>query len=117
MGLDQYAYARKPNSDDQVELAYWRKHPSLQGWMANLWVSRCPGQIEVDDFNCVELELFWDDLTALEIAIRDRQLPLTHGFFFGSGNDEQYRERDLKFITDAKAELFLGLRVFYSPSW
>lgn len=36
MGLDQYASIRKDGQEDQ-EIAYWRKHPNLQGWMEQLW--------------------------------------------------------------------------------
>jgi hypothetical protein len=39
MGLDMYAYAAtKSNADyetGQHEIAYWRKHPNLHGWMKN----------------------------------------------------------------------------------
>jgi hypothetical protein len=45
------------------------------------------------------------------------QLPETTGFFFGENSDDLYRERDLEFIKQARAELFVGLRVFYNSSW
>jgi hypothetical protein len=79
MGLDQSAVARKgeprkvPQTwtttdadgneeevveyynewDDTIELAYWRKHPNLQGWMQELYYEK-GGEGE---FNCVDLEL------------------------------------------------------------
>ena len=38
MGLDQYGYAvPKEESEARNELAYWRKHNRLQGWMEHLW--------------------------------------------------------------------------------
>ena len=43
MGLDQYAYARPPrkrNSDNDIQVAEWRKHNRLQGWMEHLWQSK-----------------------------------------------------------------------------
>ena len=41
----------------------------------------------------------------------------TSGFFFGDNADQYYYEQDLEFIKNARAELFLGLRVFYNSSW
>jgi hypothetical protein len=41
----------------------------------------------------------------------------TTGFFFGNASDDYYREQDLEFVRQARAELFLGLRVFYNSSW
>jgi hypothetical protein len=128
MGLDQYAYiATKAIEDErsfaqQRELAYWRKHPNLQGWMERLWIEKGRPNIPEDHvndstFNGVELELTWEDLERLEKDITDSNLPYTEGFFFGSPSDDYYREQDLKFIREAKAELFLGLRVFYNSSW
>ena len=103
-----------------VELAYWRKHPSLHGWMEQLWERKGrPDTVYADDvnFNNVELELTWEDIDNLENAVRHGQLPFTEGFFFGKPADNAYYEQDLKFCADAKAELFLGLKVFYNSSW
>lgn len=140
MGLDQYAYVaaragthdeyysdenyEKDDSDPTKvskphEIAYWRKHPNLQGWMEQLWLEKNP-DIRDDNrasFNCVELELTWEDLEALEKAVEAGTLPKTAGFFFGDDSDEYYRAQDLEFITMAKAEIFVGLRVFYNSSW
>ena len=114
MGLDMYAYtAAKPAAENPREIAYWRKHPNLHGWMRRLWERKGNS----GEFNGDELELTWEDLDALEQAVREKTLPATGGFFFGHNSDDEYYERDLKFIRDAKAELFLGLRVFYNSSW
>ena len=93
MGLDQYGMARKgqPQKDEEgyifyeeeMELAYWRKHPNLQGWMENLWHEKgCPnGNPETadtgfgSDFNCVDLELTLSDLDCLEQSL-DESAPL-----------------------------------------
>lgn len=136
MGLDMYAYSA--SSEDQYEnywsnyycedsdigksvcskpkeLAYWRKHPNLHGWMENLWESKCdPSNRE---FNGIQLELTWEDIHRLEEDIKNKQLPATSGFFFGSDADAYYYEQDLNFIKEAKADLFLGLKVFYNSSW
>jgi hypothetical protein len=137
MGLDQYAYVaakagqqseyyntegdyidgewqpHKPTVAKPREIMYWRKHSSLQGWMRKLWESKGG----YGEFNGDELELTWQDLDDLERAVIHKQLPETTGFFFGDPSDEYYREHDLKFIKEARAEIFLGLKVFYNSSW
>jgi hypothetical protein len=142
MGLDMYAYvaAREgqqrefwdggdfdkesgdyvnPKVTKPIEIAYWRKHPNLHGWMEELWQSKgCPRDNDDDvSFNGIELELTWEDIDMLEEDINQGALPGTSGFFFGDPADDYYREDDLKFIKEARAQLFLGLRVFYNSSW
>ena len=136
MGLDQYAYvAAKAGQNREYwdnydfdketstiskprEIMYWRKHPNLQGWMEQLWRSKGRQAPESDPtFNGVELELTWEDLDQLEKDILNNALPSTRGFFFGEESDEYYRAQDLEFIRMAKADLFMGLKVFYNSSW
>lgn len=139
MGLDQYAYVAlkedqrhlfyencsyvdgelyNPNITIPKEIAYWRKHPNLQGWMHQRWLTKNPDK-ENKEFNGVEFELTWEDLDQLEKDILDENVSNlnTTGFFFGNASDSYYREKDLQFIKDAKAEIFLGMRVFYNSSW
>jgi hypothetical protein len=135
MGLDQYAYAAsKANSkneyykekyergnenavDPTTELAYWRKHPNLHGWMEELWIKKHQ-PVEPDMmFNGVELELTFDDIMQLEEDIKNGNLPATSGFFFGSNSDDYYKAQDLEFVYEAKSRLFLGQKVFYNSSW
>lgn len=122
MGLDQYAYVAAKaeawqDGSTQRELAYWRKHPNLQGWMENLWRNRNTDPSADPAFNGIELELTWADIDQLEDDIKNKRLPATSGFFFGTDSDDHYREDDLAFVRRARAELFLGLRVFYNSSW
>jgi hypothetical protein len=63
------------------------------------------------------MELTAEDLDKLELAVKEHQLPSTSGFFFGTDADEHYYNDDLKFIQEARAEMFLGLKVFYNSSW
>lgn len=116
MGLDMYAYTADKAGQEVTarELAYWRKHPNLHGWMERLAESK---NLDYGSFNGVELELTWEDLAALEQAVTHKQLPATTGFFFGRDADEEYYQNDLEFIKNARAELFLGLKVFYNSSW
>ena len=86
MGLDQFAYAGV--GDDKEELAYWRKHNRLHGWMQDLWVDKgkpnAPqGENPMGDFNCVPVRLTLSDLEQLEAHVTNKQLPETGGFFFG----------------------------------
>lgn len=116
MGLDQWAKAHSVDDEDNSrELAYWRKHPNLEGWMANLWRSRedCPG----GEFNCVKLYLNEDDLDELEKDVLCAKLPETAGFFFGTPADEYYKEQDLDFIASARDALASGDKVYYSSWW
>lgn len=144
MGLDMYAYSAAysgqyklywenfEKGDNSVskplDIMYWRKHPNLQGWMENLWVEKGrPGHMgdwledfegnRYQEFNNIELELTWEDLDKLEEDIKNKKLPHTVGFFYGENSDEYYYDKDLSFIKAAKADLFMGLKVFYSSSW
>ena len=137
MGLDMYAYvASKAGQQNEFyegaqfdkeagdyvnpavtkprEIAYWRKHPNLHGWMERLAESK---GLEYGSFNGVEMELTHEDLDELERAVVHGRLPATQGFFFGNDADDHYREQDLEFIKTARAELFFGLKVFYNSSW
>lgn len=121
MGLDQYAYvASKANEhwDNHQEIAYWRKHPNLQGWMEQLWLSKDNSRTD-RTFNGVEIELTWDDIDKLEKDIKSGVVAGfdTKGFFFGDPSDDYYYEKDLEFCINAKAETFLGRKVFYNSSW
>ena len=123
MGLDQYAYAIKPKGNpkkkEQVEIAYWRKHNRLQGWMESLWL----GKGGEGEFNCVDVEITEDDLDNLEEAINNKDLPETQGFFFGGDSYEDYegengyKKDDEEFIKNAREELKKGNLVFYSSWW
>ena len=96
------------------EIAYWRKHPNLHGWMETLAEQK---KLKYDSFNGVEMELTAEDLDALERDVKKRQLPATSGFFFGNNSDQHYYDSDLAFIKAARTEMFMGLKVFYNSSW
>ena len=123
MGLDQYATARRGEAtkddeghlfyEDSMELAYWRKHPSLQGFMENLWFEKG----NEGEFNCVDLELTLEDLDSMEEALDENALPETVGFFFGENSDDHYAETDREFIREARAAIKRGYTVVYSSWW
>lgn len=133
MGLDMFAYRTSVNfskpvdfqdeikmlsetsEDAYTEIAYWRKHPNLHGWMEDLYYKK--GGIK-ESFNCVPVELDIEDLVNLEIAIKEKMLPHTSGFFFGESDaDDESVNADLKFVKDAKEAIFSGDRVFYDSWW
>jgi hypothetical protein len=134
MGLDMYAYrtkvqlskpvdfadelnaAHEAEGESQMqELAYWRKHPNLHGWMEELY-RRKGGTAE--DFNCVPVELTLDDLFILEADIKYGKLPDTNGFFFGqSDGSEEEKHADLEFVQNARRAIEEGDRVFYDSWW
>ena len=118
MGLDQYASIRLDTKDedgnwDQIELAEWRKHPHLQGFMKNLYIEK--GGTE--EFNCVDVELTLEDIDALEACVAGGELPETGGFFFGDDSSDRYKETDLEFCADAREALANGETVVYSSWW
>lgn len=126
MGLDQNAYRIKkgvikssvpqPNdvpSDDLEEIAYWRKHPNLQGWMEKLYQDK-GGK---DVFNCKFVRLSLEDLELLRDDVAKGYLPKTSGFFFGEDADKYYREDDLKFIDEAIRSIEDGYDVLYDSWW
>ena len=123
MGLDQYATARRGEAktddegytyyEDSMELAYWRKHPNLQGWMQDLYYEK-GGE---EEFNCVDLELTLEDLDALEESLDEEALPETAGFFFGNDSSDHYAETDREFIREARAAIKQGYTVVYHSWW
>ena len=114
IGLDQYAHKIVAHdTDNREEIAYWRKHPNLQGFMEQLWREK-GGEGE---FNCVDVELTLDDLEELEASVEGAELPETDGFFFGDNSDDYYREQDLEFIADASKAIEQGYKVVYTSWW
>ena len=137
MGLDMYAYAKNSNGEEE-SLADWRKHNRLHGWMEDLWEDKgkpfegdLSGDVEVDRFNCIPVELTLEDLDQLEADVNQKVLPETGGFFFGddsftweddNGNkpkagDYYYKQTDLQFIEDARKAINEGKKVYYSSWW
>lgn len=127
MGLDQFAYS-VDSAGNKTEIAYWRKHPNLQGWMENLWESKGrPGlgevyadgdaMVNIGDFNCIPVELTYEDIDSLQQDIEKNSMPQTVGFFFGSNSDDYYREQDIAFIQNARTALDNGNKVYYDSWW
>ena len=137
MGLDMHAYRMKFTPSKEVdfseeifgrddrgeldyenpivvakEIAYWRKHPDLHGWMENLY--REKGGRE-QSFNGDLVVLTLADLDRLEEDILRKNLPKTRGFFFGESGEISLK--DLEFILEARKAIQEGDTVFYDSSW
>jgi len=94
------------------EIAYWRKHPDLHGWMENLY--REKGGRE-QSFNGDLVVLTLKDLDRLEEDILRKNLPKTTGFFFGESVEISLK--DLEFVLEARKAIQEGDTVFYDSSW
>jgi hypothetical protein len=136
MGLDQFSYrikkgfitkpvdfsTEKYNEEteehevlcEKEEIHYWRKHPNLQGWMEELYYEKGG---ESPEFNCVNVQLTWEDLEKLEQDIKEGSLPETCGFFFGNNSDEEYKEETLEFVENGLNSIKDGYDVYYSSWW
>lgn len=101
MGLDQYIFRVKsteiPDSTivdfeinsytEQLEVAYWRKFPDLQGWMQKEYITA--GGVNID-FNTCNIVVTLDLLKKLQHDIRTDKLEPTFGFFFGCMDCEKW---------------------------
>jgi hypothetical protein len=130
MGLDMYAFRVKAEDviddfnvrDDSMgrkepleELAYWRKHHDLHGWMERLYRSKGGTK---ESFNCIPLRLSMADLACLEHDVLTNRLPETTGSFFGNNPpDEESKQQDMAFIAKAKIAITAGDAVYYDSWW
>jgi hypothetical protein len=139
MGLDQYAYKVKKGhitstvdftftsfndssgeweqiipESDYAEIAYWRKHHDLQGWMKKLYNEKGGSDSQ---FNCNKLLLTIEDLADLEYEVENNSLPSTTGFFFGHDNTEYYENETLSFIENARNAINEGYDIVYDSWW
>jgi len=94
------------------EVAYWRKHPDLHGWMQKLYEEKGG---EDKSFNGDVVVLTLADLDRLEDDILGENLPKTSGFFFGESGGISLQ--DLQFVLDARKAIQEGDTVFYDSSW
>jgi hypothetical protein len=78
------------------ELAYWRKHPNLHGFIVQTFAE---GK---DD--CEPIELDVEDLERVLVAVKADELPRTEGFFFGKSRPED-REPTIAVLEKAIAWL------------
>lgn len=124
MGLDMYGMAKKIGSEEEdIEIAYWRKHNALHNWMEKLWESKTAPENMEGDFNCVDVPLTKEDLLKLQTDVLEGNLEPAIGFFFG---DQSYMDNytgsytqaeDLVFIAKALASIEEGREIYYTSWW
>lgn len=121
MGLDMYAFeTRTPiaevdfeSPNERLNIARWRKHPNLHGWMEALYYRK--GGV-AEDFNCVRVRLDAADIDALEDAVLNNRLPITTDRFYGESGPERVND-DLWFVRTARADIANGWFIYYEPNW
>ena len=127
MGLDMWATKCKGVSEEKgdIQIADWRKHNRLHGWMTELWVNKgCPEENDSQAFNCVPLTLNKEDLEQLKTDILSKTLPETSGFFFGHDSYDWQKEDideeikyDLEFVENGLKAIDDGYTVIYNSWW
>lgn len=105
-----------PIKQTEYELAYWRKHPNLHGYIVSTFAD--------GEDNCKKIWLGEDHLKKIIATLEGKEeLPHTEGFFFGtSDNTPEERAEDLKIFKDALAwvqtkEADVWKEVYYQASW
>jgi hypothetical protein len=107
MGLDMYIF-RKDKEDH--ELAYWRKHTNLHGYIVNTFANG------VDE--CQVIPLSKNDLENIIQAVEEDNLPHIRQMFFGQSlPEDKYDE-----LQQLKKVLSLmnqdpKLEIYYQASW
>lgn len=133
MGLDMYLYGEKsdwslerqkeddfPLASKTLEIAYWRKHPNLHGYIVEEFAE---GKDE-----CQRIELGPDEIRVIIQAIKDNKLPHTSGFFFGespkmnSPNYDAQKKGDIEVFEKALAWIETQTKnefrsIYYQASW
>jgi hypothetical protein len=103
MGLDMYLtgdrFFMSPRNrgaikSEQYDLGYWRKHPNLHGYIVQAFAN--------GDDDCQEIQLSAACIRKIIEAIRNRNLPETTGFFFGTSDDtDEQVAHDIQVFEDA----------------
>jgi len=101
------------DDESSMQIAYWRKHPNLHGWMEKLY--RAKGG-EDETFNGVTVKVTLADLIVLEADVEANALPHTVGFFFGQSCPAHANE-DRAFIAAAREKIAKGYDIYYDSSW
>jgi hypothetical protein len=112
MGLDMSIYVKQNGGEDSGyeynQVAYWRKHPDLHGYIVNTFADG------VDECQKIPLDEF--KVQNIMAAIRNKSLPKTSGFFFGSSNGSE-SENDLMQLQEVLNAIKKGYKVYYQASW
>lgn len=122
MGLDMCLYGEDValELNERKELAYWRKHPQLHGYIVNTFAAG------IDE--CQSINLSLEDMKDIIEAIKTDSMfdKVVTGFFFGRSyfpTDDEYDEQkkeDLEYFLSAiswKLEDDEHREIYYQSSW
>lgn len=113
MGLDMYIFREDNKVEDgdlTTELAYWRKHPNLHGYIVKKFADG------VDE--CQKIPLTLTNLEQILDATEHDRLPYTNGFFFGTSQPEDKQETLTLILRITRLmRIDPKLKVYYQASW
>ena len=111
MGLDMSLYGKVGANGRSEELAYWRKHPNLHGYIVKTFANG------VDECQIIPLSI--SDLRKIIDAVNKRELPHTTGFFFGEsfGDEGPSDIQKIEGAIDWLQQRGANARVYYQASW
>jgi len=73
----------------EIEIAYWRKHPNLHGYIVKTFNN--------GEDDCTPIDLSPENLDQIANAIEKNELPETTGFFFGESSwHEEEKEKNIE---------------------
>ena len=82
----------------EIELAYWRKHPNLHGYIVKTFNN--------GEDDCTPIDLSPDNLDQIADAIEENNLPETTGFFFGESSwHEEEKKKNVEIFRKASTWL------------
>lgn len=108
MGLDMYFYCSDAGNSLREEIAYFRKHSDLHGWLEDLWKEKG----NEGPCNCEELPLTEEDLRRMRDFAELPVHPKRTGFFWGESRDEQW-EATRKLVKELLSAVKDGKQVIY----
>lgn len=130
MGLDMYAITTDKTPLTEVdfrirdlmirnpvdyEFFYWRNHHSLHRWMEKLYRQKNGA---FDTFNYNGLVVNSQDLNQLENDILENKLTYKTGrCLLGKFDQRKQKQKDLKFIREARKAVKNGNAIIYLASW
>lgn len=117
MGLDMYFYRvpknEAPSRENLAQIAYFRKHSDLHGWLERLWRER-PGN--TGEFNCVFMEISPDILVRLKDYLKTPEKEKFMGFFWGQSQASDW-QRTRELVPELESIIKSGDRVYYYSWW
>ena len=110
MGLDAWFQTGKGK-----EIAYFRKHADLHGFLQEIWLEKNPGK-DPSDFNCKKLRITKKILKQLEDLARNQPDKHYHGFFWGATRPDDWKDT-LDAVDKMRGLISRGEQVYYTSWW